>query len=61
VVQFIVLVQVTLFYTMFVAHSRSLKSFEEYFLEVFNNFLLMVMIYHIPIFMDGGLLNGTPA
>ena len=45
---------------MFVAYSRSIKSSEEYFLEVFNNSFLIVMILHIPILMDGGLLNGIP-
>lgn len=60
VIQFVVLLIANLFNTVFIAHSRFLKSFEEYFLEVFNNFFFMVMIYHIPIFMDGGLINGIP-
>jgi hypothetical protein len=31
--------------------------FEDFVVEALNNILFIIMLYHLPIFMDGGLLN----
>jgi len=35
-------------------------SFTEYYVDLYSEFMLLVMQIHMFIFIDGGILNGTP-
>ena len=57
--QFILLTQITLIYTAFFISCRAVLIFEDFVVEALNNVFFILMLYHLPVFMDGGLLNGT--
>jgi hypothetical protein len=46
-------------YTAFLISCRAILIFEDLIVEASNNIIFIIMLYHLPIFMDGGLLNGT--
>ena len=56
--QFILLMFTTTIYTTFFISCRAFCVFEDFVVEALNNILFIVMLYHLPVFMDGGLLDG---
>ncbi len=57
--QFILLTHTTMMYTAFFISCRAFLIFEDYVVEALNNTLFILMLYHLTVFMDGGLLNGS--
>ena len=57
VLQFIFLTSTSITYTAFFISCRAFLIFEDFVVEALNNILFIIMLYHLPIFMDGGLLN----
>jgi len=57
--QFILLTHTTMIYTAFFIGCRAFLIFEDFVVEALNNTFFILMLYHLPVFMDGGLLNGS--
>ena len=57
--QFILLTHTTMIYTAFFISCRAFLIFEDFVVESLNNVFFILMLYHLPVFMDGGLLNGS--
>ena len=58
--QFIIFTEITLIYSAFFISCRAIMILEDFVVEALNNVIFLMMLYHLPVFMDGGLLNGIP-
>ena len=59
-VQIVVLIAFTFAYQTILASLKAYENQNEYKLDVISEYLLSLMQIHMLLFMDGGLLSGTP-
>ena len=51
---------ITLAYISIIAKLKTQLSFKEYYFDLYYEFMLLVMQIHMFLFVDGGILSGTP-
>ena len=59
-IQVQILLLITLAYIYIQVKMKTQLSFTEYYIDMFSEFMLLIMQMHMFWFIDGGILNGTP-
>ena len=58
--QIVVLIKTSLIYIIILTGLKIYENQTEYKIDIFSELMLLVMQIHMLVFIDGGLINGTP-
>jgi hypothetical protein len=58
--QTLIVIELTIFYVAVLARMKTELKFSEYCIDIFSEFMLLIMQIHMFWFMDGGIITGTP-